>query len=241
MENANVHSKLVELFGDMPSSMTILEEQVDVNTQMEYFEYIKKHKSKKEKEAILKQRNELFEEDIPKEKKKILLAKLAGIDDVKAFRAIEKYAEIGDDELHDWTVLSLRYSRMLIESSLLDENQIFITTGLGAKGTKLRYFIALVSQDRKEFTEVQKKIIRSEFEFSLNKVHGELETIKYDGGLASIISLIPLEISVFSMLQDIVEECNQLGSFLQNNYIVTNVKVLSKQEVEDIFKNKKEL
>ncbi len=48
-------------------------------------------------------------------------------------------------------MLAFQENKMLLESSLLDENQILISTGLGGKGMKLRYFTVMQTFDRKGF------------------------------------------------------------------------------------------
>ena len=59
---------------------------------------------------------------------------MAAIDDVGAYRSIEKYSKNADDELKHWSLLALQESRMLLQSKLLDQSQIFISTGLGGEG-----------------------------------------------------------------------------------------------------------
>jgi hypothetical protein len=55
--------------------------------------------------------------------------------------------------LKDWAALSLQESRMTLESSLLDENQVIISTGLGGKAKKLRYFAVIAAKRRENFSE----------------------------------------------------------------------------------------
>ncbi len=80
--------------------------------------------------------------------KKEILARLATIEKVECYRVIEAFLEIAEEDLHDWALLALNESRMLLESKILDENQVFISTGLGGKEEKLRYFVALMSRTK---------------------------------------------------------------------------------------------
>ncbi len=261
MEQENIYEKIQEIIGNLPGNFSILEEQIDIETQMEYFEYSKSDKKEINAEEILKRKNELFSEDISLEDKKTLLVQLASIDNVEAYRIIEKFVKKADidnayvsqpsqnpgtgqavrdrssikDDIHKWAVLALQESRMLIESSLLDENQVFISTGLGGKGSKLRYFIVLLSNMNKDFSEVQKKIIKSEFEFILKNYDAEVEKINFAHNVSTILCLFPLNISIQNVFEEIIKECNQYGNFLKSNFIVTNVKILSVKEISEFL------
>ncbi len=86
------------------------------------------------------------------------MVQLAAHDDVEAFRIIERFHKSSEGVLHDWAVLSLQESRMILQSSLLGEQQVFISTGLGGKGQKIRYFIVLMKKDQDTpFNDTQKK------------------------------------------------------------------------------------
>ena len=65
---------------------------------------------------------------------------------MECYRAIESFLEIAEEILHDWAVLALNESRMLLESKFLDESQVFISTGLGGKEEKFRYFVVLMTR-----------------------------------------------------------------------------------------------
>ena len=266
MEQENIYEKIQEIIGNLPGNFSILEEQIDIETQMEYFEFSKSDKKEINAEEILKRKNELFSEDISLEDKKTLLVQLASIDNVEAYRIIEKFVKKADidnayasrpsttfgtgqavqdrtsikNDIHKWAVLALQESRMLLESSLLDENQVFISTGLGGKGSKLRYFIVLLSNTNKEFSEVQRKIIKSEFEFILKNYDAEVEKINFAHNFSTILCLIPLNISIQNVFEEIIKECNQYGNFLKSNFIVTNVKILSVKEISEFLEKNKE-
>lgn len=274
MEQENIYEKIQEIMGKLPGNFSILEEQIDIETQMEYFEFSKSYKKEINAKEILKRKNELFSGDISLEDKKTLLVQLASIDNVEAYRFIEKFVKkldiysaytsqlsptfptngagqvgtgqaVGDrssikSDIHKWAVLALQESRMLLESSLLDENQVFISTGLGGKGSKLRYFIVLLSNANKDFSDVQKKIIKSEFEFTLKKYDAEVEEINFAHNFSTILCLVPLKISIQNIFEEIIKECNQYGNFLKSNFIVTNVKILSVKEISEFLMKNKE-
>ncbi len=178
----------------------------------------------------------LFDENASIFQKKVLLVQLASVDDVGAYRALEKYSKEPDLALKDWAVLSLQESRMVLQSELLDENQVFISTGLGGKGNLLRYHVILLYSMEEMANETQEKIVKNEFSFVLKKFHAELEKINFLEHYASLLLLIPLNIPVNEVIQRAIKDCNEFGDFLQSNFIVTNVKELSHQEIQDYIR-----
>jgi len=130
---------------------------------------------------------------------------------------------------------------MLLESLLLDENHVFISTGLGGKGEKLRYFIVLFGKENSDFTELQKKIIRNEFHIHLKKYNSELEELNFSGSLANMLAMIPMKVIIKQIFTEAIKECNQYGDFLVSNFIITNVKELSFDEIREYVKNQQSL
>ena len=235
MEN-EILNKLQQAFGNMPQKFNILEEQIDVELQMEYFEFSKKHKKGFDKEVVLENSEKLFDAETDDEEKKLLLVQLASIDEVEAYRIIEKFSENPQPVvLKDWSILALQEAKMHIESSLLDETQVFISTGLGGKGTKLRYFIVFRTNNKEHFTDVQKKIIKNEIEFSLKDQNAELEKLSFEEDIATIMAVIPLNVTIQQLFKKVLNDCNQFGDFLTSDFIITNMKEFSIEEIRDFI------
>jgi len=235
MEEEDLFDKIQEMLGKLPEKLNILQEQIDINLQMEYFKAAQKNREKPVKNIIGK-KDLLFTGELTKAEKKWLLLQLASIDNVEEFRTIERFVKEGDPELREWAVLAFQESRMIIESSLLDENQVFISTGLGGKGSKLRYFIVLLSKNNQDFSEMQCKIIQSEFNFVFKQSDAELEKIDFLGQITTLLAIIPINVPIKDILTRAVDECNQFGNFIRDDFIVTNVKVLSINEIYDFLK-----
>ncbi len=230
-ENENIYDKIQELFGNVNGQLSILEDQIDLKVQMEYYDYSKRVKKGLDPAEIIRNKDDLFQADLPVEDRKKMLVKLAALDDIEAYRTLEKFVKEPDPGLRDWAYLALQESRMLIESKILDENQILISTGLGGKGLKLRYFTALISSDKSAFTSLQQKIIRKELRFYLGRSGGELEKISFDHEICSLISIIPLQIPVQTLFNTVIKECNILGDFIRQDYVINNVKILTTEEI----------
>ncbi|MDA3891733.1 MAG: hypothetical protein PF517_08735 [Salinivirgaceae bacterium] len=237
----NIFDKLREMSGKFPEKFNILEEQIDVKVQMEYFKFSKKHKKNIDKKSQIDLDNipNINNEELDIEEKKKTLVELAYIDDPKAFRFIEEYIKTAPKELKDWVLLAMQQSKMLLESSLLNENQIFISTGLGGKGNMLRYFIVLIGEGITEFAEFQQKMVSSEFEFALKNNNCQLEKIEFEEKYVTMTALIPFDVAFQKVFRTTLAECNQYGNFIKPNFLVTNVKTLNITEIKDFIENNK--
>jgi hypothetical protein len=89
------------------------------------------------------------------------------------------------------------------------------------------------------FTEIQKKVLRGEIEFVLKNNNAVIEEIDFEEKYAKLMCLIPIDVSIKEIFNQIVLQCNELGNFLDENFIVTNVKKMSNKELQD-FINKSE-
>jgi hypothetical protein len=235
MDNENIYDKIQKIVGKNPDKFSIIENQIDIELQIEYLELLKTIKEDINTQEILNNKDNLFKNNISFEDKKKLLVQLASIDSTEAYRTIEKFTNNPDKDLQKWSMFALQESRMIIENSLLDEDKVFISTGLGGKGSKLRYFAVLISKSRGNFSETQKKVIKNEFEYILNKNGAEIEKINHADTFSTIITLIPLNVSIQNIFENAIKECNQYGNFLEPNIIITNVKILSSQEIKNFL------
>ena len=237
-DSENLYDKIRELIGKQPGNLNIMEETIDVDLQVEYFEYSKRISQEYDGDWALDQIELLADPDFPSDAKKQLLARLATLEDVSAFRAIESYARHPDKELRDWSVMALQESKMHLESHLLEENQVFISTGLGGKNNKLRYFVVLIARNEEAFNDFQLKIIEGEFPYIMKKYDAEIEEFDSSGYLATFTLLLPIQFAVKEVFSEGISECNQYGDFLRENCIVTNVKKLTFKEIEDFIEKR---
>ncbi|MHC1704898.1 MAG: hypothetical protein AB9846_13395 [Tenuifilaceae bacterium] len=236
-EQENIFDRIQEILGSFGGNLSILEHQVDVKVQVEYFEFSRNLQRDFDPEIVMLQEKQLYDPEVSIESKKELLVSFASIDKPEAFRVIERFVQNTSQELKDWSVLALQESKLLLESRLLDEHQVFISTGLGGLKGKLRYFIALFSESNSEFTDIQKNLIKSEFEFIFPKYEAQIEKVEYFLNYATIVALIPLNVPVKDPIQSAIDECNNLGNFIKKGFLITNVKILSTLEIESLLNN----
>jgi hypothetical protein len=240
MEEEEFYRKIKKALDELPEKFNILEEKINIETQKKYFRYSGRLKKKQDPVEYLPLRDRLFDET-ETEKKKEILTGLASVADTKAYRAIERYANDPDPLLKDWAILALQESRMLMQSSLLEEQQVYISTGLGGKGTNLRYNVVFTYQDPSGILlAYQKKILKSELEDILQGHHGELEEIAFFQGYTTTHLNLPLKASLKEIFDKVVDTANDYGSFLSKDVIVTNIKTLSDKEVKKIIADRKD-
>ncbi len=241
MMDDNNLKKIQEAIDSLPDNFSILEEQIDVELQTEYFDTARSLRVEEASEDLIEGAPQILNnEETETELKKEVLVKLAGLDKVEAFRIIEDYHKEAEGILKSWAVLALQESRMLLQSSLLEEQQVFISTGLGGKHQKIRYFVSVMKHNIDEdFTETQQKIVESELGFYLRESEGELEEVQFENGFALSLFLFPLKQNLQQVLSSFIRECNQYGNFLKDDIIITNVKALSAEEIRNFLINNK--
>lgn len=240
MDN-KILQQLQELLKSGQNSFSIIEEQIDIDVQFEYFKLSKDLRGNKDidNEQILIEALKLNNQELPEEEFKEIIVQLAGIESVEAYRFLEKLYSKEDVRMKEWVALALRESKHILESSFLDEKQVLISTGLGGKGQNLRYFIVLIGKDPAGFNKTQKKIINNEIQFSISENKSELEEIFFEKNLALITCLIPLNVTIKDTFDLIISNCNELGDFLDKTFIVTNVKKLTINEINEFLERMK--
>jgi hypothetical protein len=240
MDDEFLYKKIQDALRGIPENFNILEEQIDVALQSEYFEFSRKFRSKKTLGNYIRKKEQLFDPQISIKIKKKILAALASSAEVEDFRTIERYHKDPDPELKDWSILALQESRMLVQSALLDEQQIFISTGLGGKGQKLRYFVVFLNKSGGELSDMQKKLLHDELDYSLKNNNGELEELNSMIDFTTALVVLPITSPLKDLFQGVIDECNQYGNFLQDDMVITNVKKLNPVEILDLLKQQRE-
>ncbi len=241
MDKDIIADRILEKIKDGNSNFSVFEEGTNFDLQMDYADFIVKQKKEDLNSENLDQDiEELFSEEVDIEKKKLLLVRLSFEDDVKAFRALEKFAEIDDnEELHDWGVLTLQQSRILIETALTDENRIYISSGMGGVGNKLRFFSIFSTLNKTVFNDLQKTIVEKEINYTLPTHEGVVEEVIFYDTYVTFTSLIPIDVSLKDVLNKVVDDCNVLGNFLSESIFVTNVKRLNEEEIDELINKSK--
>ncbi len=240
MKEEEFYQNIKKALANLPENYSILEERIEIEVQMEYFEFSKAIREKNISAECFENREQLLDIQVGIQRKKEILSAIATVDDVKAYRAIETFVKDNKGDLKQWAVLAMQESRMLIQSSLLDEQQVFISTGLGGKGKKLRYYVVFINNLQTEIlNSTQQKLLREELIYELKGNQGEFESMDFMEGFSTALIMLPLHSDIKKVFQNVVDECNQYGNFLNEDMIVTNVKVMSRGEILQLLHQKK--
>ncbi len=233
--NKNQIERLQDLLLKFNGEINVLNAQINIETQIEYFELSKKLKSELSEFDWQEKSKILYNEELSIDEKKRILILIASTNDVKAYRFLEYFYNNCSNELKDWAFLALQESKMLLQSELLDQPQLLISTGLGGKENKLRYFFVLFSRDLLPYTLFQYDIIRTELNFIFSKYDSEIEEINFRENYVSFLALIPIQNSISLMLNKLIDEINQYGNFVSRKCIITNVKILSDEIIRELI------
>ena len=239
-EEGDVFKKFRDSFSKMDGHFHILEQRVPVELQMEYFKYSEQVRKERAKPDLNDMDYTAFRESLSNPEsttdyKKYILSMLATSREVKAYRMLEDYVQHPDEDVSNWAYMALMESRISLEWELSDEIQIYISTGLGGKGEKLRFYVLMLSRDRKPFLEYQRKVIEREFAYFLPKADCEIERLTIGEQYVELVFLIPVRADIKLTLDKVINECNQYGDFLSDIFTITNVKELTEQEVTYII------
>ena len=235
MENEDISMKMQEFFGGLSQNFTLLEDPVDVAVQIKYFEASYRMNGKLSEEEIFACKDDLFDPNLPVELKKSLLVQLASVPNPEIYRTLEAYAKKPDEDIKDWAKLALQENRLLLESHLLDNHhrQVFISTGLGGKGHKLRYFVVLINKGGDDLKPFQQKVVQDEMQYALQRYDSELENLSFKQRYTTMKVVVPISSDLTKLFREGINECNQFGDFLSSDFLVTNMKELSDEEINE--------
>lgn len=231
-------------FANLKGKIHILERQVPVEEQMRYFRASERWKKRAggllpayDEECNLWYSKLTDKEEAKSvEEKKELLLNLANSKNPVSFRLLKQYVSDGPNlEVENWAHLALMEIRISLESDYSDERQIFISTGMGGKGTKLRFYVLLLSAGQKPFEPYQRRVVEREFAYSFSQARWEIESLRVAENYVELLLLIPISGDVRKVMGDTIRECNEYGHFLSGYYTITNVRPLSEKEIREIL------
>jgi hypothetical protein len=234
----DVFERFQNSFGNMDGRFHVLEQRIPIEVQMEYFKYseqMRRNKVKISGEEYEMCIQSLENDMLSASRKKYILSALAISNDVKAFRLLEDYVQHPDPVIINWAYMALMESRISLESELLEEKQIYISTGLGGKGEKLRFYVLMLASKEEPFQEYQRQTIEREFAYYLPKEDCEIERLTIHDLYVELLILIPMRKDIKAILDRVLTECNEYGNFISDIITVTNVKELSTDEITEII------
>ncbi|MDR1436687.1 MAG: hypothetical protein LBI65_01075, partial [Candidatus Symbiothrix sp.] len=190
MKNDNdIYKDFQDSLKGLEGKLHVLETSVPVEKQMEYFHYSADVRKNSENESVEEQIDILNSPDSTPNEMKYAMTFLAVSGNVKAYRALESYHK---DHKGDWISLSLLQAKITLESEFSDEKQVFISTGLGGEGYRLRFFAFFKSSGLRPFSDYQRKLIDKEIPFFIRRYQGILEEQVIEENYFTVLFLIAL-------------------------------------------------
>jgi hypothetical protein len=231
-DNRDLFNEFQQALQNARASLHVLETSVPVEIQMEYFKYSERVREHGEDDTVEGQLKVLNSDKATYEEAKYAMTFLAISGDVKAYRALENYSKEPKNELlNDWLAMSLLQARITLDTELSDERQVFISTGLGGEGSRLRFYAFFKSERLRPFSDYQRKLIEKEIPYHIRRHQGEVEEIRIEENYFSIVFLIGIQADLKDIILHAVNECNEYGHFIQPGFIITNVKKFGPEDI----------
>ncbi|NDW18611.1 hypothetical protein D0T53_06740 [Dysgonomonas sp. 216] len=230
-------NQLRDSSGNLKDNFHIIEEVIPIEEQMRYFEYashIREQQGYIDKGYLIAL---LFSPDIRLEEKRYALTTLAGLTDISAFRALETYHSSPlEPELASWSAMAYIESKILLESDISGEKQILVSTGLGGVDDKLRFFAVIVTKNREFYSDLQKEILEREFRFEAERKNIIVEQFTFVGNHVKVLLLADLKHDLKAIIHKVVDECNEFGDFLDDKFLLTNLKQIEEEDLQRLLK-----
>ena len=234
-DSENILRGLQHSLEGLKDHMQFLDTSVPVEKQMEYFRYSEKVRKDARPTSIEEQMEVLLSPESSSKELKYALTYLAVSGDIKAYRTIESYNKEHED---DWAAMSLVQAKIILESEFSDEKKIFISTGLGGRGNKLRFSAFFKANHLRPFSTYQCELIEKEMAYAVEQHGGDVEEVKIAENYFTVLFLVNIDVNIKVLFESAVDECNQYGNFINNSFIVTNVKLFSEEDIRRELQHK---
>ena len=232
----NEEKEIRDILESFPEKFNIMERGIKLAVQKEYIEL----HEKLEIEEIGGNRmiggfeKIINESENTLEKKKALIS-IGHIGTIESYKSLEKIYQHADDELKEWALMAIQENLMSLENYLNNENIGMISTGLGGKGDKLRYYFAVVSKNCEPFTKSQQDIIKNEYESICKENRTEIEKINFSLDYAELIILMPMDVALDTIVARGIIRSNEFGDFISEDYYAANTEIPTTVELQKII------
>ena len=223
---------------DELNNFSVVESPIDLSVQKEYQDLSDSIRfDNVNYEEVLTEADKLFFAGTPIEAKKRILILLAHLGTIESSKILEKYLKVSGENLKDWAILALKECRMFFESVFLKEEGGFISTGLGGKGNKLRYYFIVGTREDRALTDSDRHTLEEGFKESSGKHGAEIEEISFGTNYSMVGVLVPMEVAVGEIIGEGIRRCNKMRENLSDDYYVTNVKKPAKKEISKFLRD----
>ena len=225
------HTTEIETFlGNIPDRFIVTRECLDDSVYEEYLRHIQEVAIPPDEASLIQASQCLFDTKTSELHKQGLLAQLALLGTVQAYRIIEKYVGQPDPALAQWSKIALYECRMTLENELLEQNTGIISTGLGGEQHRLRYMA--VTKLVHPVLEEQRADIKQIWDHICQQEDSRLEQIHFDTGYLMVTILVSMEVAVGKVIEESITMINREQKLVYQHYFVTNVAIPTHEEIQ---------
>jgi hypothetical protein len=208
-----------------------------IETQIDYIQSTHSHEFREySEEETAEMGKVLLSVAVSDEDRKRCLGVLAHLGTVGAYKILTDYQAIAEgDEMKMWAELARQECRMFLEMELSGEPQMMITGGLGGDDERLRFYYMVLPLSGHKFQPGQDVVVRIAFEEVASKLACEIEDVVASPDFCGIRAMVPLDVAPADLVVDAIEQCNQFGEFVLEDYYCTNMKIPDEEEVKEII------
>jgi hypothetical protein len=186
-------------------------------------------------EDVMDWGNVLFHADTSLDEKKKALGILAHVGNLNAYNFLKKYAEQPDKELETWATLAFGECTLFLHADLSEgDDQDFVFTGLGPHNNLIRVYLMVIPLEGKSFEPWQYKIIENEVIYVARDLKCEIEWFDFNINYSGFSILMPTDVAIATIIEKCIENCNQFGGFLFEDYYCGSG-VPDEKEIEEII------
>ncbi|MDD4971714.1 MAG: hypothetical protein PHT07_19990 [Paludibacter sp.] len=207
-----------------------------MNEHLDYIENTHNFDSSNLTEEEIQQWGDLlFMTNTTIDEKKKALGLLAHVGNLTAYNYLKKYAGQPDQDLEEWATIALGECTLYLHADLSGDDDLdFVFTGVGPNNDMLRIYVLLLPQEGKSFEAWQNKTIENEITYAARDLKCLTEWFDFKTSYASFSLLIPTDISIDSIVKLGIDNCNQFGGFLLDEYYC-GTGVPDFKEIEEII------
>ncbi|MDR1021763.1 MAG: hypothetical protein LBL94_00565 [Prevotellaceae bacterium] len=230
-------SNPMDFFQRYPHKVKVINLQVDMKIQMEYFELLSEVFQGRNAEALaVIPKENAFNLNLPLDYRKRMLAWLSSSEEVDMLRELEQYEKNCPDDVKGFVSMCVYQCRTNLESALLGEHHAVVASGMGGEGNKVRYFAALITLSGEAWNTTEQHLLREELKLASKALDAVVEQLEFSGKYAKMLILAPITLSPVAVIHSAKDASNALGDFISPQEVVTNVARLSDEELDGILK-----
>jgi hypothetical protein len=226
------HQLLMDFLSTQPHNVRIIEEVISIHVQERFLKLAQKLQPdgphRHEQSEI---RDSIMGGNLSMEETEYELVQLAFTGEIEDYRFLENYHLAASSELRDFARFACLVSRIRVESELTGNPPSLISTGLGGKGNRLRYIMAIFPNFNGTFSETQARVIQNEWEETGKTFDIENEKIRFLFEYAFIQALVPITVDLNTVAKEFIRESNRFGNFIYQGYFLTNVAIPTHREI----------